>query len=224
MRKHRHYPRRAAKAGAAGEEKTGKVEGAMTRRELLLLGLGIGGTLAGCRRPVPPRRRRPEADRVRLGRTGHDVLAGTSPRMEQSPFGLMCLSRQLPGCPRGAWALPAGAWARAPSASGARARARQLSTPFQRFHDNFSPIQHDPAMWIGSGILGGLGMPAWPRSGPAGKGPGDLSTSSIRGALFSYPKQRDAGTNPGRLRVQGPAARPCADGGVQHGYPGLRSS
>jgi len=145
--------------------------------------------------------------------------------MEQSPFD-GCVFRAnyrtsgVPGAPS-CWRPGA----RAPSArrsSSPRSPSSRHAIP--ALHGQFPPIQHDPGRcdWFG-GFLAVLGNARPGRAGgPPGKGPGILfDVEQYEAPLFSYPKQRDAGTKSGTPTPCRSGSAPCAAEAFPDGYPGL---
>ena len=200
----------------------------MTRRELLLLGLGIGGTLAGCA-SVPPAPAPAPKKLIEFGWDEPDTtfLRRHIARMEQSPFD-GCVFRANYRTSGGAWGpflLEAWGTRAFGEAELEPALAELQATPFQRFTENFLRFNTTPGDvdWFGdfSAVLGNARLAA--QVARRGKARGILfDVEQYEALLFSYPKQRDAGTKSwdayaAQVRQRGRALMEA----FQHGYPGL---
>jgi hypothetical protein len=183
----------------AGKNERGKP---MTRRELLVIGLGVGATLSGCA-AVPVGSGAPSKKLIEFGWDEPDTafMRRHIGQMEQAPFdGVVFHVNAVTSNGRPddfLWQ----AWGRRAFADAelAPALADLKATPFQRFTDNFLRFNTSPGDvdWFDdfSAILSNARLAA--RIAHEGRTAGILfDAEQYHAPLFDYRKQRDAATKP----------------------------
>jgi len=174
----------------------------MTRRELLLLGLGIGGTLAGCVTMGPPAAG-PAKKLIEFGWDEPDAafMRRHIAQMEQAPFDgvVFRVADTRPDGTPGNFLWEA--WGRRAftEAELAPALADLAATRFQRFTHNFLRFNTSPGDvdWFDdfSAVLANARLAA--RVARAGGAAGLLfDTEQYHTPLFDYRRQRDRGAKP----------------------------
>jgi hypothetical protein len=200
----------------------------MTRRELLLLGLGVSGALAGCA-SVRPREKAASKKLIEFGWGEPDTafMRQHIAQMERSPFDgvVFHINSNSPGGP--AVSFPWEAWGTRAftDAEIQPALADLRATPFQRFTDNFLRFNTAPGDvdWFDdfSAVLNNARLAA--DVARHGKARGILfDVEQYKAPLFSYRKQRDAGAKSweayaAQVRRRGRELMEA----FQHGYPDL---
>ena len=177
-------------------------EGTMTRREILLLGLGIGGTLLGCATIAPPASV-PAKKLIEFGWDEPDVafMRRHIDQMEQAPFDgvVFRVTDTRPDGKPGNFLWEA--WGRRAftEAELAPALADLTATPFRRFTHNFLRVNTSPGDvdWFDdfSAILTNARLAA--HIARAGGAAGILfDTEQYQAPLFDYRRQRDSDAKP----------------------------
>ncbi|OGB96112.1 MAG: hypothetical protein A2Z31_06585 [candidate division NC10 bacterium RBG_16_65_8] len=199
---------------------------AMTRRELLLLGLGVGGTLFGCV-TIPTPVGAPTKKLIEFGWDEPDTafMRRHIARMEEMPFDgvVFHANYTTPGGTPGNFLWEA--WGRRAftDAELMPALADLTATPFRRFTDNFLRFNTTPGDvdWFDdfSAILANARLAA--RVAHEGRAAGILfDAEQYHAPLFDYRKQRDGGaTSWETYAVQARRRGREIMEAFQHGYP-----
>jgi hypothetical protein len=200
----------------------------MTRRELLLLGLGMSGALAGCasvRLPLKSASKK----LIEFGWDEPDTafMRRHIAQMERSPFDgvVFHINTKTPGGP--AESFPWEAWGTRAftEAEVQPALADLRATPFQRFTDNFLRFNTAPGDvdWFDDFSAVCINARLAAHAARHGKARGILfDVEQYKAPLFFYRKQRDAGTTPweayaAQARRRGRELMEA----FQHGFPDL---